>query len=115
MFFSSLFYERNVLLHLERIQQLPAEVQAQIAKRVGDFIELARPVSDELLPRFGQAAQQEKQRAVELGATSDTDPLWAAPALSEAWCNAKLGLITGGLTLHSATKIIAAIERFTAK
>ena len=46
MFFRSL-YERTVLRHLERVEQLPAEVQAQIAMRVGNLIELARPVSED--------------------------------------------------------------------
>jgi hypothetical protein len=114
MFFRSLFYERNVLMHLERVQQLPAEVQTDIAKRVGAFIELAKPVSDDL-QRFAQAAREEKERAVELGAKSDMDPLWAAPAISEAWCNAKLGLVTGNLNRHSAIEILIAIETFTAK
>ncbi len=114
MFFRSLFYERNVLMHLERVQQLPAEVQAEIAKRVGNFIEVARSVSDDVLQRFAQTAREEKQRAVELGAKSDTDPLWAAPAISEAWCNAKLGLATGNLDANSAIEIVVAIEKFTA-
>jgi hypothetical protein len=114
MFFRSLFYERNVLMHLERVQQLPAEVQTDIAKRVGAFIELAKPLSDDL-QRFAQAARGEKERAVELGAKSDMDPLWAAPAISEAWCNAKLGLVTGNLNRHSAIEILIAIETFTAK
>ena len=115
MFFRSLFYERNVLMHLARVQQLPPEVQAEIAKRVGNFIESAKPVSDDLLPRFGEAAREEKRRAVELGAKSDTDPLWAAPAISEAWCIAKLGLVTGDLNPHSAIRIMSAVENFTAK
>ena len=58
MFFRSLFYERTVLRHLERVEQLPAEVQAQIAMRVGKLIELARPVSDALLERFAEIARQ---------------------------------------------------------
>jgi hypothetical protein len=115
MFFRSLFYERNVLMHLERVQQLPAEVQAEVAKRVGNFIEVARSVSDDLLERFAQAAREERQRAVELGAKSDMDPLWAAPAISEAWCKAKLGLAIGNLNANSAIEIIVAIEKFTAK
>jgi hypothetical protein len=44
MFFRSL-YERTVLRHLERVEQLPAEVQAQIAMRVGNLIELARALA----------------------------------------------------------------------
>src|ERR1043165_9945969 len=108
MFLQSLFYERTVLSHLEKVRQLPPEVQAEIAMRVSNFIELARPVSDDLLSRFVQVAQQEQQRAVERGARSDMDALWAAPAISEAWCNARLGLATGDLSRHSAIQIITA-------
>ena len=52
---------------------------------------------------------------LEQGARSDTDPLWAAPAISEAWCNARLGLATRNLTRHSVIEIITAIEIFTIK
>jgi hypothetical protein len=113
MFFRSLFYERTVLRHLERVEQLPAEVQAEIAMRVGNLIELARPVSDALLERFAEIARQEQLLAAKEGAKSDTDPLWAAPAISEAWCNARLGLTNGNLNRHSAVAIIAAVETFT--
>jgi hypothetical protein len=110
MFLRSLFYERTVLSHLERVQQLAPEAQAEIAMRVRNLIELARPVSDDLLSRFAQVARDEQQRALKQGAKSDTDPLWAAPSISEAWCNARLGLATGKLTRHSAIQIITAIE-----
>jgi hypothetical protein len=43
------------------------------------------------------------------------DPLWAAPAISEAWCNARLGLANGNLNRHSAVAIIAAVETFAKK
>ena len=79
MFLRSLFYERTVLSYLERVRQLPPEAQAEVAMRISNFIELARPVSDDLLSRFAQVAREEQQRAVEQGARSDTDPLWAAP------------------------------------
>jgi hypothetical protein len=95
MFFRSLFYERTILRHLEKVEQLPAEAQSEIARRVGNWIELARPVSDALLERFAEVARQEQRLAVEHGAKSDIDPLWAAPAISEAWCNARLGLANG--------------------
>ena len=114
MFFRSL-YEKTVLRHLERVEQLPAEVQAQIAMRVGNLIELARPVSDALLERFARMVRQEQVLAAEQGVRSDTDPLWAAPAISEAWCNARLGLANGNLNWHSAASIIAAVETFTKK
>ena len=115
MFFRSLSYERTILGHLERVEQLPAEVQAEIAMRVGNLIELAKPVSDALLQRFAEVARQEQLLAVREGAKRDTDPLWAAPAISEAWCNARLGLANGNLNWHSAASIIAAVETFTKK
>src|SRR5215467_1975697 len=100
MFFRSLFYERTILQHLERVEQLPPEVQAEIAMRVGNLIELARPVSDALLERFAQMVREEKCLAAEQG-------------ISEAWCNARLGLAKGNLNQHSAAAIIAAVETFT--
>jgi hypothetical protein len=115
MFLRSLLYERTVLSHLERVRQLPQEAQAEIAMRVSNFIELAKPVSDDLLSRFVQVAREEQQRAVEEGARSDMDALWAAPAISEAWCNARLGRATGNLNRHSAIQIITAVEAFTRK
>jgi len=113
MFFRSLFYERTILGHLERVEQLPPDVQAEIAMRVGNLIELARPVSDALLARFAQMVREEQLLAVQQGVTSDMDPLWAAPAISEAWCNARLGLANGNLDRQSAAAIIAAVETFT--
>jgi hypothetical protein len=115
MFFRSLLYERTVLSHLERVRKLSPEAQAEISMRVSNFIKLARPVSDALLSRFVQVAREEQQRAVEQGAKSDMDALWAAPAISEAWCNARLGLATGNLNRHSAIQIITAVEAFTTK
>jgi hypothetical protein len=114
MFLRSLLYERTVLSHLERVRQLPQEAQAEIAMRVSNFIDLARPVSDDLLSRFVQVAREEQRRAVEEGA-SDMDALWAAPAISEAWCIARLGLAKGNLYRHSAIQIITAVEAFTRK
>ena len=115
MFFRSLFYERTILAYLDRVEQLPAEVQTEIAMRVGSLVELARPVGDALLERFAEIARQEQFLAVKDGAKSDTDPQWAAPAISEAWCNARLGLAKGSLNRHSAVAIIAAVETFTQK
>ena len=83
--------------------------------RVSNFIELARPADTELLQRFAHVAWEEQQRAVDVGVKSDIDPLRAAPAISEAWCKATLGLATGSLNQHSAVEIIVAIETFTAK
>jgi len=74
MFFRSLFYERTILSHLERVEQLPADVQTEIAMRVGNLIELARPVGNALLERFADIARQEQVLAVKEGAKSETDP-----------------------------------------
>ena len=105
MFFRSLFYERTILGHLERVEQLPPDVQAEIAMRVRNLIELARPVSDALLERFAQMVREEQLLAVQQGVTSDMDPLWAAP-------NARL-VATGNPDRQSAAAIIAAVETFT--
>src|SRR5262245_18484369 len=115
MFLRSLFYERTILEHLQRVEQLPPEVQAEIAMRVGNLIELAKPVSDALLQRFADMTRQEQLLALQEGAKFDTDPLWAAPAILEAWCNARIGLAKGNLNRHSAAAIIAAVETFTKK
>jgi hypothetical protein len=113
MFLRSLFYERTVLAHLERVLQLPPDAQAEIAMRVNNFLELARPVSEDFLSRFAQVAREEQQSAAEQAAKSDTDPSLAAPAICEAWCNARIGLATGNINRHSAIEIITAIETFT--
>ena len=43
-------YEKMVLSHLEKVEQLPPEVQADIAKRVGIYLKLASAAkTDELL------------------------------------------------------------------
>jgi hypothetical protein len=51
LFFRSLFYEGPVLTHLEKVQPLPPELQAEIAMRVSNFIALARTVS-QMRPGF---------------------------------------------------------------
>jgi hypothetical protein len=42
------------------VEQLPPAVQAEIAMRVGNLIELARPVSDTLLEQFAQMVREEQ-------------------------------------------------------
>src|SRR5262249_3314298 len=107
--------ERTILRHLERVEQLPAEVQTEIAMRVGNLVELARPVGDALLERFAEIARQEQLLAVKDGAKSDTDPQWAAPAISEAWRNARLGLAKLTLRRYSVVAILVAVESFAKK
>ena len=113
MFLRSLFYERTTLQHLERVERLPPEAQAEIAIRVCNLIESARPVNDALLERFAQVARLEQLLAVARGASSEMDLMWAASAIAEAWCNARLALAKGEIDPNSAAAIIAAVELFT--
>jgi hypothetical protein len=116
MFFRSLFYERTVLSLLEKVQRLPPNVQAEIATRVGNYIDLARTASEEAsLARVATAAGQEREKVIVQGVKSAVDQRWAAPALAEAWCIARLGLSNGSLDRHSAMAIIVAIEAFASK
>ena len=116
MFIRSLLWERTVLSLLEKLEQLPPNVQAAISERVTNFIILAKSASDESsLARFAAAAVEERERVIAQGVKSNVDQRWAAPALSEAWCIAKLGLSNGSLNRHSATAVIAAIEAFASK
>jgi hypothetical protein len=115
-FFRSLLYERAVLSHLDKVHGLPPNVQADIATRVANYLTIARNSGDDFdLEQFAAAAIQERNRAIEEGAKSDTDLRRASPELAVAWCNAMLGLGTGNLDRHSAIGIITAIEAFASK
>ena len=110
---SSHSYEKMVLSHLEKVEQLPPEVQADIAKRVGTYLKLASAAkTDELLAALAAGAMQEQARAIGQGTNSTMDPQWAGPALAEAWCYATISLSNGNLDRSSATAIITAIEGF---
>jgi len=113
MFFRSLFWERTVLSLLEKVQRLPANVQAEIAKSVGSFIDIASTTREEgSLERLAAAAVEERGKVISQGAKSTLDPRWVSPALSEAWCVARLGLCNRSLDRHSAMAVITAIEAF---
>jgi hypothetical protein len=106
-------YEKMVLSHLEKVEQLRPEVQADIAKRVGIYLRLASAAkTDELLAALAAGAMQEQAKAIGQGTSSPMDPQWAGPALAEAWCYAKVSLSNGNLDRPSATAIITAIEGF---
>lgn len=111
-FFRSLLYERAVLSHLDKVQGLPPNVQADIATRVANYITIARKSDDIDLERFAAAAIQERNRAIAEGAKSETDLRRASPELAVAWCKAMLSLGNGNLDRHSAIGIITAIEAF---
>jgi hypothetical protein len=113
---SSHSYANMVLSHLEKVEQLSPEVQADIAKRVDTYLRLASAAkTDELLAALAAGAMQEQAKAIGQGITSTMDPQWAGPALAEAWCYAKISLSNGNLDRPSATAIITAIEGFVAK
>jgi len=109
----SFSYAESVLSHLEKVQELPAEVQADIARRVDTYIKIGRAAKDEaLLERLASSAIEEQAKAIGQGANT-MDPRWAAPAIAEAWCYAKVGLSKGYLDRLHAQAIIGAIEAFT--
>jgi hypothetical protein len=113
---SSHSYEKMVLSHLEKVEQLPLEVQADIAKRVGTYLKLASAAkTDELLAALAAGAMQEQAKAIGQGTSSTMDPQWAGPALAEAWCYATISLSNGNLDRPTAMAIITAIESFIAK
>ena len=113
MFVRSLFWERTVLSLLEKVQLLPSNVQDEIASRVGGYIDIADATGDECtLERFAAAAVEEREQVIAQGVKSQLDQRWAAPALAEAWCVARLGLDNGRLSRHSAMAVIVAIESF---
>ena len=58
-------HEKMVLSHLEKVEQLPPEVQADIAKRVGIHLKLASAAkTDELLAALAAGAMQEQAKAI---------------------------------------------------
>src|SRR4029079_2731413 len=109
----SFSYGDSVLSHLEKVQQLPADVQAQIAGGVDNYIKFARTAKDNvLLARIASMALEEQAKAIGQGACT-TDPRWAVPAIAEAWCYATISLLEGYRERLHAEAIIGAIEAFT--
>ena len=102
-----------VLLHLEKVQELPVDVQTNIARRVDSYIIIARAAKDEaILATLASTAREDQAKAI--GQGGDTmDPRWAAPAIAEAWCYATISLSKGYLDRLHAEAIIGAIESFT--
>ena len=114
--FRSLFWERTVLGVLEKMERLPANVQGEIAARLGNYINLARTATDDAaLTRFIDAAAAERAKIIEQRTKPTVDRPWATAALAEAWCIARLGLLNGSLNRYSAMSVIAAIEAFASE
>ncbi len=111
----SISYAESVLSHLEKVQELPAEVQTDIARRVDSYIKMAKAAKEEgIVAMLASNAMEEQAKAI--GQGGDTmDPRWAAPAIAEAWCYAMLSLSKGYLDRLHAEAIIAAIEAFTSR
>jgi hypothetical protein len=111
----SISYAESVLLHLEKVQELPVEVQTNIARRVDSYIKIARAAKEEaIVATLASNAMEEQAKAI--GQGGDTmDPRWAAPAIAEAWCYATISLSKGYLERLHAEAIIAAIEAFTSR
>lgn len=111
----SFSYGESVLSHLEKVQRLPVEVQADIARRVDSYIKLAKAAKDEaLLVRLASSAMEEQAKAIGQGLNT-MDPRWAAPAIAEAWCYATISLSKGYLDRLHAEAIIGAIEAFASR
>jgi hypothetical protein len=68
----SFSYGESVLSHLEKVQELPAEVQAEIAGGVDNYIKFARTAKDNaLLARIASMAMEEHAKAIGQGAKQD--------------------------------------------
>ena len=110
---ASISYAESVLSHLEKVQELPVDVQTNIARRVDSYIMIARAATNEtILATLASTAREDQAKAI--GQGGDTmDPRWAAPAIAEAWCYATISLSKGYLVRLHAEAIIGAIESFT--
>jgi len=96
---------------LEKVQQLPVEVQVGIARRVENCIKIARAAKSEVVvANIASSVVEEQAKAIGHGTM---DPRWAAPAIAEAWCYATISLSKGYLDQLHAQAIIGAIEAFT--
>jgi|SRR5262245_24427116 len=113
--FRSLFWEKTVLSLLTKVEVLPLNVKAEIATRVGKYINFARTARDDAtLTCFIEAAAAERER-VARQARSTANPLWTAAALGEVWCLTRLGLSNGTLNRYSAMSVNTAIETFVSE
>jgi hypothetical protein len=75
----SVSYAESVLSHLEKVQQLPLEVQASIARRVESCIKIAGAAKNEaIVANIASSAMEEQAKAIGHGTM---DPQWAAPAI----------------------------------
>jgi hypothetical protein len=110
--FLSLSWERTLLSFLAKVEGLPLKLKAEIAIRVGTYIECARTARDDAtLTHFIEAAAGERER-IAGDARFAANPLWTAAALAESWCVTRLGLSNGTLNRYSAMYVLIALETF---
>jgi hypothetical protein len=108
----SYLWRRSVLSDLRKVQQLQPVTQSGIAKQVVGFINSANAAGAMNLPMFFTAAQQQRHDAITTGPRTHHDPVWAAAALKEAWCAAKLGKQNKSLPAVTADAVVQEIEKF---
>jgi hypothetical protein len=108
----SYLWKRSVLSDLRKVQLLQPVTQSGIAKQVVGFINLANAGGAMNLPMFFTAAQQQRHDAIATGSRTQHDPVWAAAALKEAWCAAKLGKQNRSLPVATADAVMQEIEKF---
>jgi hypothetical protein len=66
---ASTSYAESVLSHLEKVQQLPAEVQTDIARRVDSYIKMAEAAKEEgVVAMLASNAVEEQAKAIGRGA-----------------------------------------------
>ena len=88
---SSISYGESVLSHLEKVQELSAEVQTDIAKRVGTYLTIARAAKSEaILQQIASSAAQEQAKAIGKGVHWQRGP-YNGPAMG--WTGTCRGLV----------------------
>ena len=66
----SISYAESVLSHLEKVQELPVEVQVNIARRVDSYIKIARAAKKEaIVATLASTATEDRPRQLDRGAT----------------------------------------------
>ena len=111
MFFRSLFWERTVLSLLEKVQELPLNVQADIAKRVGGYIAIASTTHEAgSLERFAAAAVKERGKSSRRGSSPHWTNVGPRPHLLRHGAWRGWGL-QGSLNRHSAMAVSLSINR----
>jgi hypothetical protein len=102
------FHIKDVNSILKRIKKIPMNLQKVCAQNVlenlidaANALALSKPDSEDFRDKIKWLvldAQEMRHEALHNGATSDSDPIWAAAALLESWIMARSGSI--GVNTH---------------